>query len=111
MLFRSGDGAIESIASASPPLGLVATSRFTETEMELRDGDLFLLYTDGLYGVGEGDDRRLAPAQVAKQLRRAPGNAQSVLQDFLRQPEPPPSNVVPPDDIAALAVRRLEGKN
>ena len=110
LLIARGDGATESIASTSPPLGLVATSRFTETEMELRDGDLFLLYTDGLYGVGEADDR-LGPARVAKQLRHAPGNAQSVLQDFLRQPVPTPSNVVPPDDIAALAVRRLEGEN
>ena len=111
LLIARGDGATESITSTSPPLGLVATSSFTETEMELRGGDLFLLYTDGLYGVGEADERRLAPAQVAKQLRCAPGNAQSVLQDFLRQPAPTPSNVVPPDDIAALAVRRFEGKN
>ena len=111
LLIARGDGATESIASTSPPLGLVATSRFTETEMELHDGDLFLLYTDGLYGVGEDGDRRLAPAEVAKQLCRAPGNAQSVLQDFLRQSAPTPSNLVPPDDIAALAVRRLEGKN
>jgi sigma-B regulation protein RsbU (phosphoserine phosphatase) len=103
----AGDGATESIASTSPPLGLVAASNFTETEMELRGGDLFLLYTDGLYGVGEGDDRRLAPATVAQRLLSAPGNAQSALRDFLRQTAPTPSNVVPPDDIAALAVRRL----
>src|SRR4029453_1597628 len=66
LLIARGDGATESIASTSPPLGLVAASNFTETEMELRGGDLFLLYTDGLYGVGEGDDRRLAPATVAR---------------------------------------------
>ena len=107
LLIARGNGATESIASTSPPLGLVATSRFTETEMELRGGDLFLLYTDGLYGVDEGDDRRLAPAHIAKQLRCAPGNAQSFLRDFLHQPAPTPSHVVPPDDIAALAVRRL----
>ena len=107
LLIARGDGATESIASTSPPLGLVAASNFTETEMELRGGDLFLLYTDGLYGVGEGDDRRLAPATVAQRLLSAPGNAQSVLRDFLRQTVPTPSNVVPPDDIAALAVRRL----
>jgi sigma-B regulation protein RsbU (phosphoserine phosphatase) len=107
LLIARRDGATESIASTSPPLGLVAASNFTETEMELRRGDLFLLYTDGLYGVGEGDDRRLAPATVAQRLLSAPGNAQSVLRDFLRQTAPTPSNVVPPDDIAALAVRRL----
>jgi serine phosphatase RsbU (regulator of sigma subunit) len=111
LLIARGDGVTESIASTSPPLGLVAASNFTETEMELRGGDLFLLYTDGLYGVGDGDDRRLAPVHVAQQLLSSPGNAQSALQDFLRQAAPTPSNTVPPDDIAALAVRRLEGKN
>src|SRR5438477_831313 len=111
LLIARGDGATESIASTSPPLGLVAASSFTETAMELCGGDLFLLYTDGLYGVGQSDGRRLAPVQVAQQLLSAPGSAQSALQDFLCQPAPPPSPVVPPDDIAALAVRRLEGKN
>jgi phosphoserine phosphatase RsbU/P len=111
LLIARGDGVTESIASTSPPLGLVAASNFTETKMELHGGDLFLLYTDGLYGVGDGDDRRLAPIQVAQQLLSSPGNAQSALQDFLRQAAPTPSNTVPPDDIAALAVRRLEGKN
>src|SRR5205085_993272 len=108
MLFWIADATGHGAAAALlTPLGLVATSRFTETEMELRGGDLFLLYTDGLYGVDEGDDRRLAPAHIAKQLRCAPGNAQSFLRDFLHQPAPTPSHVVPPDDIAALAVRRL----
>ena len=111
LLVTRSDGATESIPSTSPPLGLVAASSFTETTMQLRSGDLVLLYTDGLYGVGDGNDRRLAPAQVAKQLLSAPGNTLSVLQELLRQPALTPSNDVPPDDIAVLAVRRLEGKN
>jgi sigma-B regulation protein RsbU (phosphoserine phosphatase) len=111
LLLARNDGTTESIQSTSPPLGLVTGSTFAETTMQLRSGDLFLLYTDGLYGVGDGDDRRLAPAKVAKQLLSAPGNAQSVLEDLLRQPAVAPSIVAPPDDIAALAVRRLERKN
>src|SRR5438876_9322980 len=110
LLIARSDGATESIASTSPPLGLVAASSFTETTMELHGGDLFLLYTDGLYGVGQGDDRRLAPAQVAQHLLSAPGDAQSVLQDFLRQSALMPSNVIPPAALAALAVTRLPGE-
>jgi hypothetical protein len=48
---------------------------------------------------------------VAQQLLSAPAHSQSVLQEFLRESDATPSNAVPPDDIAALAVRRLEGKN
>jgi len=79
--------------------------------MRLSSGDLFLLYTDGLYGAGESDQRRLAPALVAKQLLAAPGDAQSFLQNLLHEPASSPAGPVPPDDIAALVVRRLNGKN
>jgi phosphoserine phosphatase RsbU/P len=111
LLVARRDGQTESIASTSPPLGLVAGSSFTETPVQLSGGDLFLLYTDGLYGAGESDQPRLAPALVAKQLLAAPGNAQSFLQNLLREPASSPAGPVPPDDIAALVVRRLNGKN
>jgi phosphoserine phosphatase RsbU/P len=111
LLVARHTGKTESIASASPPLGLVAASSFSETPVQLGGGDLFLLYTDGLYGAGEANERRLAPAELAKQLLDAPGNAQSLLHDLLREPIPSPVAPLPPDDIAALAVRRLNGKN
>jgi len=111
LLVARHNGETESIASTSPPLGLVAGSSFSETPVRLSSGDLFLLYTDGLYGAGESDQPRLAPALVAKQLLAAPGNAQSFLQNLLRKPASSPTGPVPPDDIAALAVRRLNEKN
>ena len=111
LLVARHTGQTESIASSSPPLGLVAASSFSETGVQLGGGDLFLLYTDGLYGAGEANERRLAPAEVAKQLLDAPGDAQSLLHDLLREPIASPVAPVPPDDIAALAVRRLNGKN
>src|SRR5882724_687966 len=74
------DGTTESIASVAPPLGMIKRSAFTETVIRLSSGDLFLLYTDGLYGAGDTDHPRLAPAMVAKQLLAVPGNAQSFLQ-------------------------------
>src|SRR5947207_1419471 len=83
LLVARHDGQTESIASTSPPLGLVAGSSFTETPLQLSGGDLFLLYTDGLYGAGEGEERRLAPELVAKQLIDAPGDYQSLLQIIL----------------------------
>ena len=32
----------------SPPLGVTAEAHFTETRLDLRDGETLLLYTDGL---------------------------------------------------------------
>src|SRR5437870_1262869 len=111
LLVARHNGETESIASTSPPLGLVAGSSFSETPVRLSSGDLFLLYTDGLYGAGESDQPRLAPALVAKQLLAAPGNAQSFLQNLLRDSVSSSTTPVPPDDIAALVVRRFNGKN
>jgi serine phosphatase RsbU (regulator of sigma subunit) len=111
LLVARHNGETESIASTSPPLGLVAGSSFNETPVRLSSGDLFLLYTDGLYGAGETDHPRLAPAMVAKQLLAVPGNAQSFLRHLLRDSVSSSATPVPPDDIAALVVRRLNGKN
>src|SRR6267154_2346050 len=107
LLFHHANGENESIASTSPPLGLVAGSSFSETPVRLSSGDLFLLYTDGLYGAGDTDHPRLAPAMVAKQLLAVPGNAQSFLQHLLRDSVSSSTTPVPPDDIAALVVRRF----
>jgi serine phosphatase RsbU (regulator of sigma subunit) len=111
LLVARHNGETESIASTSPPLGLVAGSSFSETPVRLSSGDLFLLYTDGLYGAGDTDHPRLAPAMVAKQLLAVPGNAQSFLQHLLRDSVSSSTTPVPPDDIAALVVRRFNGKN
>src|SRR5207247_10868858 len=107
LLVARHDGQTESIASTSPPLGLVAGSSFTETPMRLSSGDLFLLYTDGLYGAGESDQRRLAPALVAKQLLAAPGDAKSFLQNLLHEHASSPTVHVLPDAILEFVVSRL----
>src|SRR5437868_8227256 len=59
----------ESIASSSPPLGLVTRSSFIETPLELAGGDLFLLYTDGLYGSANGAHRRLRSEEHTSELQ------------------------------------------
>src|SRR5437762_9061983 len=43
------NGATESIASITPPLGLIEHREFTETAIDFEPGDAFLLYTDGLF--------------------------------------------------------------
>jgi len=112
LLVARHEGKIESIASASPPLGLIARSSFSETPMQFGSGDLFLLYTDGLYGSSNGEHRhRLEPAILAKRLRSAPPDAESLLQHLLRDAVPANADFAPADDIAALAVRRQNEKN
>ena len=50
--------------------GWLPGSSFSETPVRLSSGDLFLLYTDGLYGAGDTDHPRLAPAMAGETITR-----------------------------------------
>ena len=81
LLIERGDGATESIASTSPPLGLVATSEIYRNRNGIARWRLVSALHRWFLRRWRRRRPRLGPAQVAKQLRRAPGNAQSVFQD------------------------------
>src|SRR6267143_193460 len=100
------DGTTESIASSSPPLGLVSRSSFTETIVNLAPGDTFVLYTDGLYGGSDGAKSRLTPLQLAEKLDPAARNAEAQLTHVLNAAAPTKGNGSLPDDLAAMVIRR-----
>jgi phosphoserine phosphatase RsbU/P len=102
-------GGTEAILSESPPLGLMASPNFRETSVQLNNGDLFLLYTDGLYATANGNQRRLTPEHLAQRLHATTGDAQGLLRLLLRDAVPEGDARAPADDIAALAVRRQNG--
>src|SRR5438477_898023 len=106
LLVARFNGKTESIASSSPPLGLVTRSSFTETPLQLIGGDLFLLYTDGLYGSANGAHRRVTPGSLAKRLHSTSGSAESLLRRLCQEALTSGNGDTPADDIAALAVRR-----
>jgi serine phosphatase RsbU (regulator of sigma subunit) len=62
----------------SPPLGVTAEAHFTETRLDLRDGETLLLYTDGLV------ERREESIQVGldRQLRVAAGHEGNDVDDL-----------------------------
>jgi len=65
LLVVQENGALESIASRAPPLGLELKSAPGETECELGEGAALLLYTDGLYGASNAAGERLSQADMA----------------------------------------------
>jgi sigma-B regulation protein RsbU (phosphoserine phosphatase) len=111
LLIARQSGGTEAIPSESPPLGLMAAPNFRETQFELAGGDLFLLYTDGLYATANGKERRLTPQHLAQRLHATTGDAEALLALLLRDVVPEGNGRAPADDIAALAVRRQNGAN
>src|SRR6266700_2253325 len=106
LIARRG-GATETIASVVPPLGLIEHPEFTETIVDLKPGDTFLLYTDGLFGSRKGKQPRLTPQRLEKMLDHTAPSAEALLGRILTEAAPAKAEEALPDDLAALAVRRV----
>ena len=107
LVARTG-GRTESIASSAPPLGLLERSEFNETNVDLEPGDAFFLYTDGIYGAGHDENPRLSSNRLAEMLQPMAKNAQSLLDRVVGQAAANDGGKAPPDDVAAVAVRRVQ---
>lgn len=105
LLLQRDNGKSEIISSEAPPLGLQARGGFKETKFQLQNGDLFLLYTDGLYG-GANGQRTATPGDLSERLRSGSGSAASFLNHVLPETLAQNGERSIRDDIAALTVRR-----
>lgn len=99
------DGEVRALRATGPLLTLDHNASYSSREIELRSGDLLLMYTDGLAearsgGQLFGDDR------VAGILRRDPGQEASVLCKSLLEAARDFSASPLGDDVAILAIRR-----
>src|SRR5213596_1939545 len=110
LLVTRPNGTTESIASIAPPLGLIEQPEFTETAIHLEPCDAFLLYTDGLFGSRKGKQPRLTPQRLEKMLDHTAPSAEALLGRILTEAAPAKGEEALPDDLAALAVRRVDGQ-
>src|SRR5688572_8518789 len=107
LVARTG-GRTESIPSSAPPLGLLERSEFIETDVDLEPGDAFFLYTDGIYGAGHDENPRLSSKRLEEMLQPLAESAQSLLNRVVEQAAANDGGNAPPDDVAAVAVRRAQ---
>jgi sigma-B regulation protein RsbU (phosphoserine phosphatase) len=104
LVTRFGRGT-EAIPSSVPPLGLMETSQFTGTKLELNPGDAFTLYTDGLFGAAITGRLRSTPTQLAGMINPFAGSADALMELMLKASAR--DSVEPPtDDVTAVVVRR-----
>jgi sigma-B regulation protein RsbU (phosphoserine phosphatase) len=107
LLIARHEGGADSVASSAPPLGLVERAQFIETIVDLRPGDAFVLYTDGLFGAANGEKPRLTPEHLAKMIDPSVPGAEALLMSMVNQVTPADGEHSLPDDLAALVVRRM----
>ncbi|MEO8439352.1 MAG: fused response regulator/phosphatase [Spartobacteria bacterium] len=99
----------ELVRSSAPPLGLLERSEFVETAIELRRGDGFLLYTDGLYGPAKKEDERWSPTRLQALLEGDETTASALLRRVMERVASDGEEALP-DDLAAVAVLRGAGE-
>jgi phosphoserine phosphatase RsbU/P len=108
LLVARAGGRTESIPSSAPPLGLLERSNFVETIVDLEPGDAFLLYTDGIYGSAHGENPQLSAKRLAETLQPMAETAQALLDRVANCSGTRDNGEEPPDDVAAIAVRRSQ---
>ncbi|UTI66035.1 SpoIIE family protein phosphatase [Paraconexibacter antarcticus] len=75
--YRVRDGVPESIGRPGPLLGAWEEAVFTATDVEVRPGDLLVIYTDGVLDARR-DDERFGERRLVETLAGPPGAAEAV---------------------------------
>jgi serine phosphatase RsbU (regulator of sigma subunit) len=106
LVSRFGRGT-ETVSSSAPPLGLMERPNLAETIVDLARGDAFVLYTDGLFGRESAGRPRLTPTQLAGMVNPFATDAGTLLARMLKETAQNQDSDRPPDDVAAVVVRRM----
>jgi sigma-B regulation protein RsbU (phosphoserine phosphatase) len=99
-------GTAEAISSHAPPLGVAQRAQFSEALVDVRPGDAFILYSDGLFGGRARITRRVTPQTLVAKLNGSVSSAQTLLEQLLRYSPKPDDEQLLLDDVTAVVVRR-----
>jgi phosphoserine phosphatase RsbU/P len=106
LLLRS-EGNIESLSDGGPLLGVLSTAAFIKGSAELREGDVLVLYSDGVLEAHNYVDEEFGFERLESQLRIAgTGDADSVLFSMLGAVQDFVGGCPQADDMSLVVVRR-----
>ncbi len=100
------DREVQPLRATGPLLFLDDMAGYHSREIELEDGDLVLMYTDGLAEARDGE-QLFGEDRIAAALRRDPGGDPDVLCKSLLEAARDFASSPITDDIAILALRRV----
>ncbi|HEX8312516.1 MAG TPA: SpoIIE family protein phosphatase [Chthoniobacteraceae bacterium] len=100
-------GQIASLISQSPPIGILTELPCDQSATELNRGDSVLLYTDGLYSMEDDSGEHLTPADVRSLIPESAISALDLLNQTVNAANARAKLKPLPDDLAAVAMRRV----
>jgi phosphoserine phosphatase RsbU/P len=84
-LLLRADGSTEQLAATGMPLGLMPAAEYTSTELEIRPGDLLVLYTDGIVEAMDPDDQEYDIHRLEELCRRHAGEPLPAIAEALER--------------------------
>ena len=96
---------VRSLMATGPLLMLNPNATYISREIPLEEGDMILMYTDGLAEVRNGEDL-FGEDRIAQHIIRDPGISPDVLTKTLLESARDFSREAIEDDVAILAIRR-----
>lgn len=112
-LLKSGD-TVDSLKTSGSrfPLGIVKDKTFSEETLPLRDGDILVLYTDGISESWDPEHRFYGKGHLARFLRDLDTlklSAREIVDEVLADIKQFSQNIEPHDDITLVVVKVLDG--
>jgi sigma-B regulation protein RsbU (phosphoserine phosphatase) len=85
LLWRAASGRLETLAEAGLPLGVLPDARYDEQPVELRPGDVFFLYTDGVSEAVNPDQEQFGAERIEQVLTERHAATARQIVDAIRQ--------------------------
>jgi sigma-B regulation protein RsbU (phosphoserine phosphatase) len=108
ILYRSESGECVSLLSSGPAIGVIPGSAYEQFEVELADGDAFVLYTDGITDARHGKEF-LGHDGLSKMVAQVGDNSASQIADRILSYVREYSHGRLHDDIALLVLKSSNG--
>jgi sigma-B regulation protein RsbU (phosphoserine phosphatase) len=111
-LVRRGDEVIPLSDAGGLPLGIFAESEYSDTTFQLRDGDILVMFTDGVLEAMDPAGEMFGESRLIRALKSADGSAQQVLDSLWTAITSHQAGGTPRDDqtVLVLKVKEDEGK-
>jgi sigma-B regulation protein RsbU (phosphoserine phosphatase) len=108
-LFRSATGKIEELTSGDMILGAFASVSYQSTPLHLHQGDILVVYSDGLTEARNQQKEMFGEERLLKIIQQeAPSGSHALQQKFLKAIEEFTQSIPQTDDITFLVVEKYQ---
>jgi sigma-B regulation protein RsbU (phosphoserine phosphatase) len=108
MLLRA-DGTCELLSQGGLPLGMFETSRYSESVLEFRSGDILVLYTDGVVEARDQRDEEFGLKRLEDVVRASrDGRAHEIVRAITRAVDKHSEEIGGPEDDLTVSVVKVK---